>query len=142
MLARSGEELLRICEEENISLSEYAIRVEMEDKGLSREEVYEKMAKNLTVMKDGATEGREKEVYSLSGLIGGDGYKIQKYLEKGDTLTGDVTVKAMAMALSSSEVNAGMGRIVACPTAGSCGILPAVILSAGEKLSAQMKIRL
>ena len=134
MLARSGEELLRICEEENISLSEYAIRVEMEDKGLSREEVYEKMAKNLTVMKDGATEGREKEVYSLSGLIGGDGYKIQKYLEKGDTLTGDVTVKAMAMALSSSEVNAGMGRIVACPTAGSCGILPAVILSAGEKL--------
>ena len=134
MLARSGEELLKICEEENISLSEYAIRVEMEDKGLSREEVYEKMAKNLKVMKDGATEGREKEVYSLSGLIGGDGYRIQKYLEKGSTLTGDVTVKAMAMALSSSEVNAGMGRIVACPTAGSCGILPAVILSAGEKL--------
>ena len=92
------------------------------------------MAKNLKVMKDGATEGREKEVYSLSGLIGGDGYKIQKYLEKGNTLTGDVTVKAMAMALSSSEVNAAMGRIVACPTAGSCGILPAVILSAGEKL--------
>ena len=134
MLARSGEELLKICEEENISLSEYAIRIEMEDKGLSREEVYEKMAKNLKVMKEGATEGREKEVYSLSGLIGGDGYKIQKYLEKGNTLTGDVTVKAMAMALSSSEVNAGMGRIVACPTAGSCGILPAVIFSAGEKL--------
>lgn len=134
MLVRSGEDLLKICEEENISLSEYAIRVEMRDKELSREEVYEKMSKNLKVMKAGATEGREKEVYSLSGLIGGDGYKIQKYLEKGNTLTGDVTVKAMAMALSSSEVNAGMGRIVACPTAGSCGILPAVILSAGEKL--------
>ena len=134
MLARTGEELLRICEEENISLSEYAIRVEMESKELSREEVYEKMAKNLKVMKSGASEGREKEVYSLSGLIGGDGYKLQKYLEKGESLTGDVTVKAMAMALSSSEVNAGMGRIVACPTAGSCGILPAVILSAGEKL--------
>ena len=43
-------------------------------------------------------------------------------------------ILAMAMALSSSEVNASMGRIVACPTAGSCGILPAVILSAGEKL--------
>ena len=134
MLARSGEELLRICEEENISLSEYAIRIEMQDKGLSREEVYEKMSKNLKVMKDGATEGREKEVESLSGLIGGDGYRIQKYLEKNNTLTGSVTVKAMAMALSSSEVNAAMGRIVACPTAGSCGILPAVILSAGEKL--------
>ena len=135
MLARSGEELLKICEEENISLSEYAIRIEMRDKELSREEVYEKMAKNLKVMKEEATEGREKKVNSLSGLIGGDGYRVQKYLEKGNTLTGDVTVKAMAMALSSSEVNAAMGRIVACPTAGSCGILPAVILSAGEKLA-------
>lgn len=134
MIARSGEELLKICNKENISLSEYAIRFEMKDKELSREEVYDKMHKNLKVMRDGATEGREKEVYSLSGLIGGDGYKVQKYLEKGKTLTGDVTVRAMAMALSSSEVNAAMGRIVACPTAGSCGILPAVILSAGDKL--------
>ena len=135
MLARTGEELLKICEEESISLSEYAIRIEMRDRELSREEVYKKMAKNLKVMKEGATEGREKQVNSLSGLIGGDGYRVQKYLEKGNTLTGDVTVKAMAMALSSSEVNAAMGRIVACPTAGSCGILPAVILSAGEKLA-------
>lgn len=134
MLARSGKELLEICEKERISLGEYAIRFEMEDKGLSREEVIEKMRKNLEVMKSGATEGRDKKVFSVSGLIGGDGYKIQKYLEKGETLTGEVTVKAMAMALSSSEVNASMGRIVACPTAGSCGILPAVILSAGEKL--------
>lgn len=135
IIAKSGEELLEICEKEHISLSEYAIRLEMEDKNLSREEVMEKMAKNLQVMKDGANEGREKKVFSVSGLIGGDGYKINKYLEKGKTLTGSVTVRAMAMALSSSEVNASMGRIVACPTAGSCGILPAVILSAGEKLN-------
>ena len=134
MLARSGEELLKICKEENIPLSEYAIRVEMEDKGLTREELYIKMAQNLEVMRIAANEGREKEVHSVSGLIGGDGYRLQKYVEKGNTLTGDVTVKAMAMALSSSEVNAAMGRIVACPTAGSCGILPAVILAAGEKL--------
>lgn len=134
MLVRSGEELLKICEEQNISLSEYAIRFEIEDKGISREELYHKMEKNLQVMKAGAEEGRKREVHSLSGLIGGDGYRVQKYLEKGNTLTGDVAVKAMAMALSSSEVNAAMGRIVACPTAGSCGILPAVILSAGEKL--------
>ena len=134
IVARSGEELLKICEEENISLSEYAIRLEMEDKGLTREEVFEKMAKNLEVMREGANEGREKKIYSVSGLIGGDGYKINKYLREGKTLTGAVTVRAMAMALSSSEVNAAMGRIVACPTAGSCGILPAVILSAGEKL--------
>ena len=134
LVARSGEELLKICEKEKISLSEYAIRFEMEDRNLTREQVFEKMAKNLNVMREGANEGREKKIYSVSGLIGGDGYKINKYLRQGKTLTGDVTVRAMAMALSSSEVNAAMGRIVACPTAGSCGILPAVILSAGEKL--------
>lgn len=47
---------------------------------------------------------------------------------------GNGIIKAMAMAISSSEVNGSMGKIVACPTAGSCGILPAVILTAGEQL--------
>lgn len=135
MLARSGEDLLKICKDEKISLSEYAIRFEMENKEISREEAYAKMYKNLEVMKAGALEGREKAVYSVSGLIGGDGYKLQKYLDSGKSLTGDTMIMAMAMALSSSEVNASMGRIVACPTAGSCGIVPAVILTAGERLS-------
>lgn len=135
MLARSGEELLKICNDKKISLSEYAIRFEMENKEISREEAYAKMYKNLEVMKAGALEGREKAVYSVSGLIGGDGYKLQKYLDSGKSLTGDTMIMAMAMALSSSEVNASMGRIVACPTAGSCGIVPAVILTAGERLS-------
>lgn len=134
LLARSGEELLKICKEENMSLSEYAIRYEMETKDISREELFEKMRKTLEAMKIGAKEGREKAVYSLSGLIGGDAYKLQQYLKKGNSLTGDTMVLAMAMALSSSEVNAGMGKIVACPTAGSCGIVPSVLLSAGEKL--------
>jgi L-serine dehydratase len=133
--AKNGEELLKICTEENISLSEYAIRYEMESRDISREEIHEKMKKNLKVMIDSANIGMDKEIYSVSGLIGGDAYKIKKYLEKGNTLTGETTVLAMAMALSSSEVNAAMGKIVACPTAGSCGILPAVILTAGKKLN-------
>ncbi|MGG7178019.1 L-serine ammonia-lyase, iron-sulfur-dependent, subunit alpha [Clostridium paraputrificum] len=133
-IARSGEELLKICDEENISLSEYAIRHEMEKREISREDLFKKMRHNLHVMMESAKGGMEKEVYSVSGLIGGDAYKLQKYIEKGEFLTGETTVLAMAMALSSSEVNAAMGKIVACPTAGSCGILPAVILSAGAKL--------
>lgn len=134
MIAKTGEELLEVCKKHNISLSEYAIRCEIEEKGLTRDEAIEKMRKNLKVMISAANEGMEKEVYSVSGLIGGDAFKIYNYVKKGNTLTGDVTNIAMAMALSSSEVNASMGKIVACPTAGSCGILPAVILSAGKKL--------
>ncbi len=134
-IAKSGEELLEICKEENISLSEYAIRYEMENRDISREELFEKMKKNLAVMRQSAETGMEKEVFSVTGLIGGDAYKLRKYLEKGESLTGDTMIMAMAMALSSSEVNASMGRIVACPTAGSCGILPAVILTAAKKLN-------
>ena len=134
MLARTGEELLEICERHNISLSEYAIRCEVEEKGLTREEVIEKMRKNLKVMMAAAEEGTQNEVYSVSGLIGGDGYRLNNYAKSGKSLTGPATTMAMAMALALSEVNASMGKIVACPTAGSCGILPAVILSAGKQL--------
>ena len=94
-IASSGEELIKICEEEQISLSEYAIRKEMEAKEVSREDLFAQMKYTLDAMREGATLGREKKVYSLSGLIGGDGYRVQKYLEKGNTLTGDITVKAI-----------------------------------------------
>ena len=134
MNIKSGKELLKICKEQNLSLSEFAIREEMERSETSREEVISKMKTVLEVMRESTNEGREKKIYSVSGLIGGDAYKLNKYINKGKTLTGPVMNKAMARALSCSEVNASMGRIVACPTAGSCGILPAVILTAGEAL--------
>lgn len=135
MNIKTGKELLRICKEENISLSEFAIREEMERSETSREDVIKKMKTVLDVMKESTNEGREKKIYSVSGLIGGDAYKLNKYIKNGKTLTGSVMNKAMARALSCSEVNASMGRIVACPTAGSCGILPAVIITAGEALN-------
>ncbi len=135
--AKTGEELLAICKEEGIKLSEYALRYEMQSKNLSREEVLEKLSKTLEVMKKSSSKGREKEVYSLSGLIGGDAFKLQRYLESGKSFTGNGAILAMAMAISSSEVNASMGKIIACPTAGSCGILPAVMLTAKERLNLQ-----
>ena len=135
MFARNGEELLKICTEKNWSLADYAINYEIENGNLSREAVIKNMHKILSVMKDGANEGQEKKIYSVSGLIGGDAYKIKKYLEKGNTLCGDTIVSAIGRAISSSEVNAAMGRIVACPTAGSCGILPAVILTVGDRFN-------
>lgn len=134
MFVSTGVELIDVCKKENITIWEYSIRSEMEKSELSREEVIEKMRKNLHVMLNSSSFGLEKEVKSVSGLIGGDAFKIKQYADKGNTLTGDFMVKAMARAISSSEVNAAMGRIVASPTAGSCGIIPAVIISAAEKL--------
>lgn len=134
MFANLGSELESICNKEKISIWEYTLRSE-EQKGISRENLIERMRKNLNVMKKSASEAMNKEIKSVSGLIGGDSVKLANYAASGKSLCGDFLVKAMAMALSSSEVNAAMGRIVAAPTAGSCGILPAVILSAGERLN-------
>ncbi len=134
MFAASGEELVRICNDNHIPIWEYAIREEVIRSEASRSDVIENMRRTLHVMMDSSTYAQDQQVRSISGLIGGDAYKIKMYADKGITLTGDFLNRAMARAMSSSEVNAAMGRIVACPTAGSCGILPAVILSAGEKL--------
>ncbi len=134
MFVNTGEELIEICKKENISIAEYTIREEIKETGLRREEIIEKMAKNLEVMKESANRGLKNKVVSVSGLIGGDAKRLYDYLEKGNTLCDKFILKAMARALSSSEVNAAMGRIVAAPTAGSCGIMPAVIISAAEKL--------
>ena len=134
MFVSTGKELIEICKKENISIYEYTIREEMAKSELTREKVIDKMRKNLHVMMNSSNYAQENIVNSVSGLIGGDAYKIKQYADRKKTLTGDFMTRAMARAISSSEVNAAMGRIVACPTAGSCGILPAVVLSAGEKL--------
>lgn len=129
-----GRELLEVCNKENSSIWKYTLKAESEASGASEEKIIEKMRANLEVMKKSAEIGLNEKITSVSGLIGGDAYKMNQYVEAGNTLTGNFMVKAMARALSCSEVNAAMGKIVAAPTAGSCGILPAVIISAGEKL--------
>ena len=130
-----GYELLEVCKERNISIWEYTLEEEAKATGLTSEQVFEKMRKNLQVMQASAERGLNNKISSVSGLIGGDAYKLNEYAKNGKTLTGSFMVMAMARALSSSEVNAAMGKIVAAPTAGSCGIMPAVIISAGERLN-------
>ena len=97
--------------------------------------IVEKMRKNLNTMREAAEYGLTNETRSISGLIGGDAIKLNNYALAKNTLTGEFMIKAMARAVSCSEVNATMGKIVAAPTAGSCGIIPAVVITAGEKLN-------
>ena len=70
---------------------------------------------------------------SVSGLVGGDGLKMRLYLRRGDSIGGDLVGEAIAQAISMAESNACMRRIVAAPTAGSCGVVPAVLLALREK---------
>lgn len=136
MFPQYAKEVLAICREEHITMGEVAIRHEMEEDQITREEVLEGLGKALDVMFQAAEAGRNKKIISLSGLIGGDSTAIHAYTGKGGSIAGDVMTRAMAYAMSCSEVNASMGRIVAAPTAGACGILPAVLRTFEEQRDA------
>lgn len=75
-----------------------------------------------------ASEEYDETLISNSGLVGGMGGKMEEYRKKGNTLSGDFTARVIAHALQMGESNACMKRIVAAPTAGACGVLPAVLV--------------
>lgn len=133
MFASTGDELIDKCKKRNLSIWEYTLKEEIKSEKLSKEKIILKMQNNLKVMKDAAEYGLTHEVSSVSGIIGKDAVKVYSYAKSGNAICGEFLVKAMARALSCAEVNSAMGRIVAAPTAGSCGILPAVIITVGEK---------
>ena len=92
-----------------------------------------RMRRNLEVMQAAARDGAAKDLRSTSGLTGGDAWKMREYLARCGALCGPVGARAIAIALAVAEYNAAMGRIVAAPTAGSCGILPGAVLALLEQ---------
>lgn len=93
--------------------------------------LYDRMANNLHVMQQAVEAGKNPDLRSVSGLTGGDAARMEKYA-LGGGLMGGFMCRAMARALAVAEYNAAMGKIVAAPTAGSCGILPGTIVSVME----------
>ncbi|ACB86401.1 L-serine ammonia-lyase, iron-sulfur-dependent, subunit alpha [Natranaerobius thermophilus] len=90
------------------------------------------MDDRIRIMEDSVTKGIEDPKRSLGGLIGGEGNKMTQYIEQNTPLMGSLGGLALSRALAVSEVNASMGKIVASPTAGACGILPGVLLTVSE----------
>jgi len=131
-LFNTAEELINLCQERNMPIGKIALETEIKATGVPEAELLEKMRKVLQVMRDSASAGLTKEIKSLSGLSGGNALKMNEYAKTGKTLCGATLNQAMARAYSSSEINSAMGRIAAAPTAGSCGILPAVVITASE----------
>lgn len=91
--------------------------------------LYEQMRSHFQVMAECIEPGCRRELRSTSGLTGGSALKMRQVSENGSSLTGSFLSGALYRALAVSELNASMGRIVAAPTAGSCGILPAALLT-------------
>ena len=126
-------ELLQQTKEKNTSICRLMMAHEAELEGVSEDAVFAQMLENWQIMQKSIERGIKEAPVSKSGLVGGDGQRLYHY-SKGRTLCGQVINEAVSYALATAEVNASMGRIVACPTAGSCGIVPAVLESVQQSL--------
>ena len=104
-------------------LEDQAVQMEKSEEALMAQ-----MEKSLQVMEKAVERGMDPQLRSTSGLTGGDAWKMMEYGKSGG-ITGSFMTGAMARALAVSEYNAAMGKIVAAPTAGSCGIMPGCLVS-------------
>ena len=123
----SMKEIFDRMAEEGKPFWEIVLETDMEERQVSRSQSMAKMLTMWQAMVDAADNytGRRR---SVSGLVGGDGMKMRQYNFRGEAMTGGYVSEVIAEALSMAESNACMGRIVAAPTAGACGVLPAVLL--------------
>ena len=135
MFIMDTEKLTAYLQQENMRLYDYALAQELEAGTGDRQELRDRMAQTLAVMERSVEKARKEPVHSVSGLTGGNACLYEAYRQTGKSVLGDTASLAAAMALSCSELNASMQCIVACPTAGSCGIVPAVLLSCAETRS-------
>ncbi len=131
----SASSMMDACKEQNKKIYELQLQEEMEAEELSKEDVYEYLRKTYEIMKKSATAGLETPIMSMSGMTGKNAFKVNEYAESGNSVSGSLINKAMARALSTSEINASMGRIVAAPTAGASGILPATLVTMQEEFN-------
>lgn len=124
-----------------VGLADLALEYEAAEAGVDTQTLLDRMGERLQVMRSSVVEGTSSELYSHSGLTGPLGHKLLAHLaaaRSGRTplLSGSSTFLAAARAMAVMCVNAAMGRVVATPTAGSAGIVPAVLLTAAETLGA------
>lgn len=126
-----GSQLLEVCEKEGKTIYEVMILRECETKEIDKALAIESMTEAYEVMKSAIEAGMDPDIKSVGGLIGGGAHKLSTYGKKHESLAGKAMTDAISAAMAVSEVNASMGKIVAAPTAGSCGILPGAVVKIG-----------
>lgn len=127
MAYNSLQEMVEYCEEKQIELWEAVLLDDIAERGTTKEESMDRMATMWEAIVF-AGDNYDGNIRSKSGLTGGLGKKMEEYRQRGDNFSGDFMAQVIAEALKTGESNACMKRIVAAPTAGACGVLPAVLL--------------
>lgn len=132
MALDSMKEIFERSARENIPFWEIVLQYDMEERQVSRQASMAKMLLTWQAIQDAADSytGTQR---SVSGLVGGDGLKMRLYARRGESIGGEFMDEVIVQAISMAESNACMRRIVAAPTAGSCGVVPAVLLPLCER---------
>ena len=130
---KNGQELLDYCLNHNCLISQLIIENECNISSISSDEVESRLLNMYSIMTDACSKTLETAIPSVSGLTCGDAKRLTEYIKSEKSICGTDFLTAVSYAMSCFEVNTSMGRIVAAPTAGSCGIVPAVIIFLANK---------
>lgn len=127
------ESVIEQAEQQQLPIHEIVLQFEITSSARSREAVLADMQHRLDVMRVSVEKGLDSPVRTLSGMSKGNAHKFWTSIQQSQAaVTGPLLSRAIGRAMAVGEVNAGMGCIVATPTAGAAGILPAVLLSLQE----------
>ena len=129
---KNAKELLALCQEKKLPISEVMRQREILLGETTAEIVDQRMDRVLEIMKDAAFSPIKDPVISMGGLIGGEARKLCEFHDLGKSLCGNVLGKGITYAMATLETNASMGLIVASPTAGSAGIVTGMMLALQE----------
>lgn len=133
MIYKSLKEICEIAQKNGISFWKVVQQDDCKERNVEEAESFEQMRAmyHAMVHADEAYTGTRK---SNSGMVGGDGKRLESYVAEGKSMSGPFVGKVMERAVKMAESNACMRRIVAAPTAGSCGVLPAVLLTYADQI--------
>ncbi len=132
MTIKTFEELKETCIKNNTEIWQTAQLQEAQIHDITVEEFRARVNKTLSAMKEAIKNGMESSVLTNGKMGGFDCAKQKEYYKNNPCIYGKLYEKILCYSLATSEENARMGRIAACPTAGACGIVPSVIISMGE----------
>ncbi len=136
------KDFLALAEKENKKLYEICQKYEADSLEIAQEEIRDRVKIVLDAMKDAIKKGLNSKEKSSSGLSGDDCAKLIERYKKGKSLFSKTCQKVLTYSLATIEQNARMGKIAACPTAGSCGIVPSVIVAMAEAMDFDEEIQI
>ncbi|OOB79015.1 MAG: L-serine dehydratase, iron-sulfur-dependent subunit alpha [Epulopiscium sp. Nuni2H_MBin001] len=128
---KNAAELLSICETYDMKISEAMLKREVQISGKSIQQITTNMNRAYNIMLNSIKKSLEEDLVSMGGLIGGEAKKI--YNRKDESACGELISRAVSYAMGVLEVNTSMGLIVAAPTAGASGVIPAVFVALQEE---------